>query len=418
MSLSFKKTCNVAIASAAVGLAQHFAGKELHQGPYLVKQVGALNMKLQMQRADLKEEHFDAKFDEATARRADVPTLKVVNHSYTGDVMKVSGIGSHLEVLQSLKDRHDEITILDPAGAQFMQQADAGQGAGSLSKIIYKLIRSDGLEHSHNYGMWQHADGTWYNAQRSTSIPLPEEAKAKLVHAGNAYYVDYNDNMPNRGTKLTNELSVIHSIGPNGTEYSITQQDKFKQVLQQTYENAFEQFRANSEGKKELWINPVSSGIFCPGWVKSGFNNGQRYWNEGELQEFALLTANSVFNALVKVPFPNVHIKMHIFEEAEFKAFENAFNKVFADHENKLELGASLLEYDSDETLDLNSVVGSDDIVDVGSDELSDLDSDKTLAHSEKKAEISMAKPVQRGRRARRCLTCCGGRPNKKTNSA
>lgn len=357
MSLSVKKTCNVAIVGAALALSQHFAGEEVYQGSCFVKEAGALNMKLQMQRSGLAKVTAKSR---VPPPRPDNVAVNVVNYSYTGH--RSSGPQE-----EGVDPSDKNVVIVDPAGADFMKSSVRGNQANGLSAVVYRLIRSDGNRSGHYGGYWTKEEAGGLLWHPTTFIPLPAEASTNLKKAGDAFYVYYNKDMVNDEVELTNELSVIHSIGPVGQVYKEESINDFKEILFHTYANAFTQFRDRCHGKKELWINPVSSGIFAPSWMKA---NG--WWkSDAHLEKFAELTAEVVNDAINESKIQGVDIKMHIFNQYEFQFFEAAFKQRF--------------EYTD------ASVV-----------------------------EISTAKRVPRGRRAGafKCPKCCGGRPNRETNSA
>jgi len=286
MSLSFKKTCNVAIASAAVGLAQHFAGKELHQGPYLVKQVGALNMKLQMQLASKGSAVAKGSYP-------NVKGMQVISHSYFGD----QKVGNQYPNVRHRNPSDASVVVLDPAGIPFMTQEYSGSGATSAAGQIYNFLGRDGV-----FG----------------TIPLPLEASQNLKQAGDAHYVAYK-----KESGVTKELSVVHTIGPDArtrldgsSEYpdNKTGRASFVRDLLSAYSKAFSEFSTHAKGKTEFWILPVSSGIFSPHWLKRG--------------EVAMMTAVLVREAIRRSGVKEEAVKMHIFDQSEVRDFEIAFKNM------------------------------------------------------------------------------------------
>lgn len=207
--------------------------------------------------------------------------------------------------------------VLDPAGEFYMQTDIKGYGAGAASGAIYKFLNSDGKgPESRNY---------------ESQFPLPSDASENLKEAGKAHYVDYR--VKNNFADLTNELSIVHAIGPNGGPwklddlgnsvrgdytYSKADEKRFVQDLLQTYKNAFHEFaKQQTFGKTEFWVVPVSSGVFCPGWLKGSVE---------QKQNFASMTAVLIRQAMKHANIENAAVKMHLFDQSEVQDYEDAFN--------------------------------------------------------------------------------------------
>ena len=185
--------------------------------------------------------------------------------------------------------------IVDPAGSEYILGNQPITSAGGASISIYKFLAEK---------------NTSFSFAETVRNDFEKQKDDPTSHASVGYYKSQN-------------VHVIHVVGPDARTKPFINKDTFMKALKQAYKNVFAKFietkqkleQTQQNKQWELRLLPISGGIFAG-------NQG------GDMHN---LTATALYEALVNLREPetvweNVNINMCIYKEAEFANYKKTFS--------------------------------------------------------------------------------------------